>query len=136
MAVSEIPSAVDNLHGVLQGTESAANRTLEIVERYLNLIGEQKRLIEAEGEEVACCRSSFLDQLSKDMTELMIIQEFQDLTGRTLKQVIDFIEDMEREMLKIITDIGLKADREEEKKPPIDTVTQEEVDSILKDLGF
>ncbi len=136
MAVSEIPSAVDNLHGVLQGTESAANRTLEIVERYLNLIDEQKRLIEAEGEEVACCRSSFLDQLSKDLTELMIIQEFQDLTGRTLKQVIDFIEDMEREMLKIITDIGLKADREEEKKPPIDTVTQEEVDSILKDLGF
>lgn len=136
-AVSEMPAAVDNLQLVIQGTETAAIKTLEIVEGYLNFIREQKKQIELKGEEEGVCQLEFLQNLEKDMTELLIIQEFQDLTGRTLQQVIRFIEDMEKEMLKIITDIGLKSEDIERPQPkPLDTVTQEEIDTILRDLGF
>lgn len=136
LAVSDMPAVVDNLQMVMQGTEAAANSTLEIVEGYLNFIREQKREIELKGDEVSVCRRDFIEKLERDMTELLIVQEFQDLTGRTLKEVIGFIEEMEREMFKILTDIGLKAETEERPSKPLDTVTQEEVDSILRDLGF
>lgn len=136
IAVDEVPSAVDNLYSVIRGTENAALKTLEIVEKYLNFVREQKKSIEKTNDEETICRLEFLHKLEKDMTELLIVQEFQDLTGRTLKQVINFLEGLEADMIKILADIGYKADKEERKEIVIDTVNQEEVDSILKDLGF
>ena len=136
IAVDEVPTAVDSLHNVLKGTENAALRTLEIVENYLLFVRNQKKEIIEMNNEKSVCKLEFLDKLEKDMTELLIVQEFQDLTGRILKQVIDFLENLEGDMIKILADVGFKAEKEERKHIIIDTVNQEEVDTILKDLGF
>ncbi|MCX8026437.1 MAG: protein phosphatase CheZ [Thermodesulfovibrionales bacterium] len=135
-AVDEMPSAVDNLQLVIQGTENAANRTLEIVEKYLNLIREHKKQVSEEGEESLVFKKDFFKELEKDMTELLITQEFQDLTGRMLKQVITFLTELETEMLNILKDVGIKVSKEEKDTKKQETVDQEGVDSILKDLGF
>lgn len=135
-AVNEMPTAVDNLQLVIQGTENAANRTLEIVEKYLNFIREQKKELDEKGDENAICSRNFINDLEKDMTELLITQEFQDLTGRVLKQSITFLTDLEDEMLKILKDVGVKVSKEEREIKKQETVDQTGVDSILDDLGF
>ncbi|MFQ3574644.1 MAG: protein phosphatase CheZ [Thermodesulfovibrionales bacterium] len=132
-AVDEMPTAVDNLQIVMQGTENAANRTLEIVEKYLNFIREKKKKI-SDGDFV--CNKDFLEELEKDMTNLLITQEFQDLTGRILIQVITFLTDLENEMLNILKSVGVKVSKEDRGTTKQEMVDQEGVDSILKDLGF
>ena len=138
MTVSEMPTALDNLQLVIKGTEDAANRTLEIVEKYFARIKGCK--VEIQGftgkQDAADYMERFTDEFEKDLTELLIIQEFQDVTGRTLKQVIGFMEETEKEMVKIIGNFGLKAEKGEKETKIKEVISQAGVDSLLKGLGF
>src|SRR5208282_1932848 len=78
----------DNLQLVLMGTEDAANRTLEIVEKYFARTKGFKADIQGftVKQDAVNYMERFSEEFEKDLTELLIIQEFQDITGRTLKK--------------------------------------------------
>lgn len=85
---------------------------------------------------------------SDQLMEIMMAQDFQDLTGQVIKKVIEMAKDMENELLKVLLE-----STSAEKKSHIDTsllngpvvnaegrtdivTSQEQVDDLLESLGF
>jgi chemotaxis protein CheZ len=76
--------------------------------------------------------------------EIMIAQDFQDLTGQIIKKVIQLISDIEKQLVKIVTIFGLQIEsgaKEDLEGPQIKqqegvASDQSEVDDILKGFGF
>lgn len=81
------------------------------------------------------------------LLEIMMAQDFQDLTGQLIKKIVTITQAVERELAKLLWDNAPDAVRE---KPPQDEVVdlmggpsipsaamgQDDVDSLLDDLGF
>lgn len=82
------------------------------------------------------------------LMEIMMAQDFQDLTGQVIKKVIEMAKDMENELLKVLLE-----STSAEKKSHIDSsllngpvvnaegrtdivTSQEQVDDLLESLGF
>ncbi|MDP2752389.1 MAG: protein phosphatase CheZ [Rhodocyclaceae bacterium] len=88
-----------------------------------------------------------LSTAQAQMTEIMLAQDFQDLTGQVLRKVADIVQVMESQLLKVLIDAV-----PEDKKQAVDTLmngpvissagrndvvtTQEQVDDLLDSLGF
>ena len=85
---------------------------------------------------------------SDQLMEIMMAQDFQDLTGQVIKKVIEMAKDMENELLKVLLE-----STSAEKKSQIDSgllngpvvnaegrtdivTSQEQVDDLLESLGF
>lgn len=85
---------------------------------------------------------------SDQLMEIMMAQDFQDLTGQVIKKVIEMAKDMENELLKVLLE-----STSAEKKSHIDSsllngpvvnaegrtdivTSQEQVDDLLESLGF
>lgn len=139
LAREEMPNAVDSLQFVIEKTEDAANRTMGIVEKYIAGIGELSRHIEklkGPKQSVGYLKS-FSQYLSRDLTEILIAQEYQDITGQTIRKVIDLLNSMEVELVKLIATFGVKLDASPvEEKEIEEKVTQNDVDDLLKGFGF
>ena len=93
-------------------------------------------------------------QLHLNMTEIMMAQDFQDLTGQVIKRVIELVKEVEDSLIHLLTVFGEPGSNnanEEEKAvdnngvegPIIDAETredavssQDEVDDLLSSLGF
>lgn len=139
LAREEMPNAVDSLQFVIEKTEDAANRTMGIVEKYIAGIGELSRHIEklkGPKQSVGYLKS-FSQSLSSDLTEILIAQEYQDITGQTIRKVIDLVNSMEVELVKLIATFGVKMDASPvEDKEIEEKVTQNDVDDLLKGFGF
>jgi chemotaxis signal transduction protein/chemotaxis regulatin CheY-phosphate phosphatase CheZ len=139
LAREEMPNAVDSLQFVIEKTEDAANRTMGIVEKYIAGIGELSRHIEklkGPKQSVGYLKS-FSQSLSSDLTEILIAQEYQDITGQTIRKVIDLVNAMEVELVKLIATFGVKLDASPvEEKEIEEKVTQNDVDDLLKGFGF
>ncbi|MCE5311908.1 MAG: protein phosphatase CheZ [Nitrospiraceae bacterium] len=140
MAVTEMPNAVDKLQFVITKTEEAANKTMEIVETHILSMDELAghiRNLQGPDESVAYLKD-FKNKFEDNLTEILTTQSFQDITGQTIKKVIKLVGDIEEELVKMITTFGFKMDSavkgavagEAEK------VSQEDVDDLLKELGF
>ena len=82
------------------------------------------------------------------LLEIMMAQDFQDLTGQLIKKVVTITQAVERELAKLLWDNAPDAVKE---KPPVESETvdlmqgpsmpsaamgQDDVDSLLDDLGF
>jgi chemotaxis protein CheZ len=150
----DVPSAVDNLQFVISRTEEAANKTMGIVERYFEESSDF--LMHLEGikghEEAVNYFKSFKDSMDNDMNIILTAQQFQDITGQTIKKVIDLVHNVEAELLKLITKFGIltrtdsdkikvdaASEQHEEDEAPeksIEKVTQSDVESLLNDFGF
>jgi chemotaxis signal transduction protein/chemotaxis regulatin CheY-phosphate phosphatase CheZ len=139
LAREEMPNAVDSLQFVIEKTEDAANRTMGIVEKYIAGIGELSKHIEklkGPKQSVGYLKS-FSQSLSSDLTEILIAQEYQDITGQTIRKVIDLVNAMEVELVKLIATFGVKLDASPvEEKEIEEKVTQNDVDDLLKGFGF
>jgi chemotaxis protein CheZ len=154
LAQSDVPTAVDNLQFVISRTEDAANKTMGIVERYFEESNDFSRHLESiKGqEEAAGYFKSFKDSLDNDMTLILTAQQFQDITGQTIKKVIDLVNNVEVELLKLIakfgiltrtesdkTKVGADSEQHEEDEAierSIEKVTQSDVEALLNDFGF
>jgi len=139
LAVTEMPNAVDQLQLVIERTESAANKTMGIVEKYILSMDDfagHIRSVTGPDESVAYLKS-FKNNLEDDLTEILTTQSFQDLTGQTIKKVIHLVGELESELVRLITTFGMKMETTREKTACIeDKVSQEGVDDLLKDFGF
>ncbi|AOX99958.1 protein phosphatase CheZ [Jeongeupia sp. USM3] len=169
-AASQIPNARDRLSYIATMTEQAAERTLNALDaakplqdRIANdaqsLAGEWDRLLAKQlsvDEFKALVQrtrqhltqtGSDSEQVSAQMLDIMMAQDFQDLTGQVIKKVLDMAKDMEAQLLDFLVMFSQQQGKLEESgllNGPVinsdgrtDVVTnQQQVDDLLESLGF
>lgn len=167
-----LPDAKERLAYVLSMTEQAASRVLNAVDQITPLhdkTEQEARFLRQEWERVADGRKDskayrdtvqrtreFLQQVEVDseasraqLMEIVMTQEFQDLTGQVIKKIVDLAQEMETQLLSLLTIAapakpgsehkesllnGPAMDSDKHKKQAI--TSQAEVDSFLDSLGF
>ncbi len=171
LAEHEIPDATERLNYVITMTEQSAHTTLNAVEDSLPLAEElEKRATDLEREWRRFCErklavtefrelseeiGAFLamtnahsQQLHGKLSEVLMAQGFQDLTGQIIRRVIEMVKDVEEKLVHLIKISGQKTTpimkSETELEGPVvpglqqgDVVTnQDDVDDLLSSLGF
>jgi len=185
-AASEIDSATDKLQYVLEMTDKSANRTMDLADaggqlaRDINenakrLSDEWKRFLSKElkpDEFRALSKdiNQFLndsaqqsDQLKTQLSDIVLAQDFQDLTGQVIHKVAALVKDVETRLVSLVVMAGkvdsitgithaeaqqVEAEKPEEGKniaaegPQINkssnevVASQDDVDDLLSSLGF
>jgi chemotaxis protein CheZ len=152
LASNDVPNAVDKLQFVISKTEDAANKTMALVERYFEEeddFSQQINNIKGFDEEVEYL-STFKSSLDSTMTEILTAQQFQDITGQTIKKVINLVINIESELSKLVSRFGsqVKPDDRmastavtaecctEDNAAAGERVTQSDVEILLNDNGF
>lgn len=123
--LSQISDATDRLSYVVDMTEKAANRTMDLVEECAPLVNYvsyeaqslsvdwqrfMRREMSAEQfRDLARRIDKFLmrslengDQLSDKLRDIMLAQDFQDLTGQVIKRVTRLITEVESNLLELV----------------------------------
>jgi len=174
LAENEIPDARQRLHHVIDMTDQAAHRTLTAVEESLPICEElesrsnslhedwkrfkQRDMDINEFKALAKQLDSFFDvntsdagKLRESLTNVLMAQDFQDLTSQIIKKVIKLVEDVESNLVAIIKITGGVEDNSTAKKtedklagPVVPGVNdgadvidgQDDVDDLLSSLGF
>ena len=135
----DVPEALDMLKSVNSKTEDAVNRTMVVVEKYFNeteTFSAHMKNIKGPDESINYI-TSFRESLNNDMTEILTIQQFQDITGQTIKKVIGLVHDVETELVKLVSSFGVNVETlKEEESVTKEKITQTGVDDLLKGLGF
>ena len=168
-AANAIPDARDRLNYIATMTQQAAERVLNatdaaqpVVDKIGNdaksLSGEWQKLfnkqLDAEQfKQLATRTHAYLVEVPKQtkttnayLTEIMMAQDFQDLTGQVIKKIIEVTQQMEQELVALLVEnapSGVKIDAGLLNGPVInaqgrsDVVTsQAQVDELLESLGF
>lgn len=177
IANEEIPDARDRLEYVIAKTELAANRTMDAVERSLPIADKlhesllqvrppwnelMRGRVELSEFKALCHRvDDLLSQVEGDstelrsqLTEILMAQDFQDLTGQIITRVITLVREVEERLVEIVAAFGIEQKDEgsadADKKASIkaegpiinphereDAVSsQDDVDDLLSSLGF
>jgi chemotaxis protein CheZ len=138
-----MPYAVDKLQFVIAETEAAANKTTDVVEKYfqsLESFGDHLKMVDGPAESIRYFQA-FQSELENDLTTILTTQQFQDLTGQTIRKVMAVVADIENELVKLVTTFGdapldlIPAAISAPAEAP-ETVSQSDVDDLLKELGF
>lgn len=167
----KLPDARQRLSYISQMTEQAASRVLnatDIAKPIQDRIEEQSSALSTrwtalyagklsvdEFKSLANETRAFLDQsasesrvVNEQLLEIMMAQDFQDLTGQVIKKIVDMANKMENGLLKVLIDIMPENKRSQAEdgllNGPVvnagereDVVTsQEQVDDLLDSLGF
>lgn len=184
-AAEAIPDARDRLSYIAVMTEQAAERALNAIDRAQPLqdkIASGAKALDArwqawfenpmeldQAKELVTETRAFLtaapdltDKTNKELLEIMMAQDFQDLTGQVIKRMMEVIREMEFQLLQVLLDSVSEDDerpdlqrRTEDIKqsqsrktssllngPPVtdsepDVVAdQDQVDDLLAELGF
>jgi chemotaxis protein CheZ len=176
LANEDFPDARDRLRHVIHMTEQAATQTLEAIERSKPLcdtVAQQagvlaghwrqfcdRRMEVNEFREFSRHLGEFLDTTARNCTtvshhlsDMLMAQAYQDLTGQIIRRVITLVEEVEQSLVKMVClsggvdpSVGVKggpASRLATEGPQIpgrmspDAVSsQDEVDTLLSNLGF
>jgi chemotaxis protein CheZ len=169
-AAAAVPDARDRLAYVASMTEQAASRALNATENARPI---QDKLAKDAGELAARWDGLFEQQPGVDafkalvastrdflravpsqaqatnaqLTEVMMAQEFQDLTGQVIKKVADVTHDLENQLLQLLVENAPPERRVEASgllNGPVHkadgrndiVANQEQVDQLLESLGF
>ncbi|EXF43907.1 chemotaxis protein CheZ [Pseudomonas sp. BAY1663] len=126
---SQITDATDRLSYVVEMTEKAANRTMDLVEEcvpLVNYVSYEAQSLTADWQrfmrrdmkadefrELVPRIDQFLkrsmndgSQLSQNLREIMLAQDFQDLTGQVIKRVTRLITELESNLLNLVLMAG------------------------------
>ncbi|MTD37429.1 protein phosphatase CheZ [Erwinia sp. CPCC 100877] len=90
-----------------------------------------------------------VDKTNAHLMEIMMAQDFQDLTGQVIKRMMDMIHEIEKELIQVLLENIPESARTEQPKnsgllngPQIDSsrngvvANQDQVDDLLESLGF
>lgn len=174
LAENRIPDARERLNYVIERTEESAHRTLNAVEEALPIAHEleesgivmreewakftRREMNAEEFRQMSKRIEGFLEtvevdakQLNKGLSDVMMAQDFQDLTGQIIRQVIELVQDLEEGLVSVIKKSGRMGTVIEETKE-MDIVAegpqvnkeddpnvmsgQDDVDDLLSSLGF
>jgi len=180
LAESDIPDAKERLNHVITMTEQAAEKTLSAVEVSMSLADalrekseklhgnwsrfrkrdmdiDEFRNMSAELDEYFQWLDQKNPEINSSLSDIMMAQGFQDLTGQIIKRVIGLVQDVEEGLVGLIRMTGQKmvpeADSSKNKAkdgPDIEAVgpavpgvdkgdivtSQDDVDDLLSSLGF
>ncbi|MBF0316567.1 MAG: protein phosphatase CheZ [Nitrospirae bacterium] len=160
IAHDDMPDMTDKLQWVITKTDEAAGKTIEIAEKNqskLSVLMDKLDAVEGKLNTLDCTQETIslnfikteLSEVGNDFFEIMLAQEFQDLTGQILKKVIRLVKELEEQLLQLVVYFGVKADatRVDEKKaeevhgPQIKEgegimSDQGDVDALLAEFGF
>jgi chemotaxis protein CheZ len=129
LTTDAIPDAKERLNYVMEMTENAANKTMDAVEASLPLAQQLAddlstikptwdRLMNREiqlGEFKTLCHDldSFMqgsqartDELQGLMTNVLMAQDYQDLTGQVIRRVIELVREVEDSLIHLLTVFG------------------------------
>jgi chemotaxis protein CheZ len=178
MASEDIPDAQERLMYVIEATEEAANKTMDLVDSCMpiaknlhlgidSILPEWKMLmmrqLEIGGFNKLCHTiDSFLlesvnesAKLNELLTEVLMAQGYQDLTGQIIRRVIELVKEVEESLIHMLTMFGgMEVSESANKKAPeADSIKaegpilnaaaredvasdQDDVDDLLSSLGF
>jgi len=170
-AAYDIPNARDRLQYVARMTEQAAQKVLNATDAAMPL---QDKIDEGADALIAAWQGSLLCPFSEDqyrlmadrtlvfldeaknasnatkqhLLDIMMAQDFQDLTGQVIKKITEVVHDLEQKMVQLLVDYAPPDVRREVgtgmiNGPQINAGTdgdaivgQEQVDDLLGSLGF
>lgn len=179
LAAKDIPDARDRLNYVIDMTDKAANKTMDAVDACMPLSDKLSDNIQAVlpawdalmsrqieiGQFKSLCHQldDFIKNTEQDadtlrslLTDILMAQDFQDLTGQMIRKVITLVQEVETKLIEILKVFGdsaatsgstsqnQQAGRNIEAEGPIinkelrtDVVnSQDDVDDLLSSLGF
>ncbi|WP_448563771.1 protein phosphatase CheZ [Thalassotalea ganghwensis] len=177
LANADIPDAKERLNYVISRTEDAANKTMDAVESIFPVVDSiqdqiktvnplwQKLMhnkLELSEFKALCLDIDVLLKTTEKetahmhalMTDVLMAQDFQDLTGQVIRKVIDLVREVEDSLINMLTAFGISSENnKEEAKPKVgdnlvegpivnkenrdDVVAdQDDVDDLLSSLGF
>ncbi|NRD73362.1 protein phosphatase CheZ [Shewanella sp. VB17] len=172
---TEIPDAKERLNYVIEMTEKAANKTMDAVEDCLplaDMLATNIQLVKPKWTKLmkrdlaltefkTLCHDveQFVEQSELDsmrlkelLNNILLAQDFQDLTGQIIRRVIDLVREVENNLVSMLTvfgdqpaseslpisDTGIEAEgpiiNAEEREDAV--AGQDEVDDLLSSLGF
>ncbi|KRW59479.1 protein phosphatase CheZ [Pseudomonas sp. TTU2014-080ASC] len=184
--ISQITDATERLNYVVTMTENAANRTMDLVEEsapVLNGIADEakslsddwgrfmRREMNADGfRDLAKRVEQFLARsvrdnqtVSSNLNDILLAQDYQDLTGQVIKRVTQLVTEVEQNLLKLVIMASqvdqfagiehnyelIRAEQEQQKEPSKGegpqinadkredvASSQDDVDDLLSSLGF
>lgn len=170
--VSALPDAKDRLAYVANLTEQAAcrvlnatdiakpvvddleNRAKELGGRWDRVFANQmstaefKKLAEETRSYLNTGVSGATDQVNAQLMEIMMAQDFQDLTGQVIKKIVSLAQDLENGLMTVLIEVVPQKKRSQEvdnlmNGPVISAdgrsdvvVNQQQVDDLLDSLGF
>lgn len=170
--VDEMPNARDRLAHVGKLTEDAANKVLNLVDaakpecddlakRGVELSQSLARMASTDELNVERARAlmgvcgkfaertaKFSENQANVLSDIMMAQDFQDLSGQVIKKVIDIITRTEQQLVRLLVESAPKAQASEEpvfkgethqlQGPQVANVAlaQDDVDDLLASLGF
>ena len=165
----EIPDARDRLSYVGQMTEQAAHKVLGLVEQALpecanlheHALGRQREIQHAldarTGDETlratlngmsafALAAAQHAENQERTLSDIMMSQDFQDLSGQVIKKVIDIISRTETQLLQLLKDTApehvaaavaaAQAEGLQGPLAPDKAMKQDDVDDLLAQMGF
>lgn len=183
-AASDIEHTTDKLAYVLEMTDKSANRTMDLVDEGMPLADQMvqqasdlssrwkkfmgKELTPAEFRQLTKDVDVYLKDNARDarliqgkLSEIVLAQDFQDLTGQVIHKVADLIRDVEQRLVTLVAMAGhvdritgiqhyvesamekrveepdIKAEGPQINKANADVVaSQDDVDDLLSSLGF
>lgn len=167
--IREVPDACERLEYVGKLAEQAAQRVLGLVDeakpacdqvrqRGLEIAEAMRRLAESPEIDLARSRAmmrmcadyaasaaAFADEQNRVLTEVMMAQDFQDLSGQVIGKVMKILFRVEDELRHVLDD-GALPEPEPAMVPAADTLAgvqvpdramqQDDVDDLLASLGF
>ncbi len=173
LAQEEIPDAKERLSYIVTKTDEAAHRTMTGAEETVSMIDtfneraenmrarwRQFRNRELSKQEFVVLNDDldqFLEAIGEDskaihgkMTEIMLAQDYQDITGQMIKQVVNMVQEIEEKLVRLVTISGVgtgesrkEQDAEQGQGPQLPSASSSEVaqsqgdvDDLLASLGF
>ncbi len=179
LAQEDIPDARERLSYVIAMTEQAAHRTLTAVEqsvplaqqlrehatdlagrwrrfRSRDMAVEEFRELVPQIEEFLTLATGHAEQLSAELSEVLMAQDFQDITGQIIRRVIELVQEVETQLVRLLETAGRYRKVEPQERPArlvngdtgaygpsvpgVDAGEvvsgQDEVDDLLSSLGF
>lgn len=174
LAQDEIPDAKERLNFIVTKTDEAAHRTMNDAEETMDLIGgisekvseiherwklfRNRKMSKQEFVELSDDLNGFFESfpsesqaINSKMTDIMLAQDYQDITGQMIKQVVTMVQEIEEKLVRLVAISG-NTDRSVVKKkcsdetghgPQLPSANKEEVatnqgdvDDLLASLGF
>ena len=175
LAQDEIPDAKERLQLIVTKTDEAAHRTMTGAEETVSMIDDfssrarvmrerwrrfrKRELSKQEFVLLYQDLDRFLEVIDDEsraihgkMTEIMLAQDYQDITGQMIKQVVHMVQEIEERLVRLVTISGGAVDGEPESEKRLgetaegpqlpsasrDKVAQSQgdVDDLLASLGF
>ncbi len=170
MATEDMPEAADNLEQVLNLTKQAADKTLNIVEKGLDDNENMRTVLDGFSASIEQLKkqagssqviksmetvgkelNEYITRSSEGYNEILMSQDFQDLTGQMIKRIIKLVHELETQLIELIKNFGVEvaqqketpedtemAENKNELKGPASStrIDQGDVDDLLSSFGF